>query len=633
MHFFLKIRKQQHEITGILAFAVFFITGSVLVSLNNPLRDKFHYFNTTISSENNTLLLTITEELKPGFYAGKYVAEVNQINSNRASGIVLLNLTRDTLNNKNSLARVDDRIVLKGTLNLQNRPPNPYQFDYAAYLKKRGIYAQITSSQNEFRILKNRNSTLKGFAAQSRNYLNNKLSKFNFQTDSKAVLNALLLGQRQELSADLQTSYINAGVIHILAVSGLHVGILMLLVQFLLKPLGNFKSSKLIRCILIIVIIWAFAIFTGSSPSVLRAATMFSLIQIGILFNQRQASMNALIISAFLLILLKPNLIYEVGFQLSYAAVFFIIWLYPKFEKLGMPKNKILKYYWQLVLVSLCAQVGVLPLSLYYFHQFPGLFLIANLIILPFIGFLLIFGIVVLILAALNLLPQQIATVYDYALSLLNDFIRYLAGFDSFLITNIYFSAALIFICYALIFSFGKLLSKLTYTRIVLCLVTLITLPLTLIIAQRQQAQSSFYVVHRYNSSLFIQRNTNRNLIIFTSEEQNELGSILPDFEKNLVIEEIHFDKLKHYYTYKEKKILRLDSLGIYEISNLKPDYIVLTQSPKINLDRLLERFPEVAVIADGSNYKSYAARWEETCRKNKIPFHNTYEKGFYKIE
>ena len=120
---------------------------------------------------------------------------------------------------------------------------------------------------------------------------------------------------------------------------------------------------------------------------------MFSFLQIGLVYGQRRSGYNALIASALILLLINPRLLFEVGFQLSYAAVFFIMWLYPKIENLWLPKSKILRYYWQLICVSLAAQVGVLPLSLYYFHQFPGLFLLANMVVLPILGFILEFNI------------------------------------------------------------------------------------------------------------------------------------------------------------------------------------------------------------------------------------------------
>ncbi|MFI8379212.1 ComEC/Rec2 family competence protein [Leeuwenhoekiella sp. NPDC079379] len=630
VHFILKLKKARHTISGVLAFVLFMCLGVLTTQLNDPLKENTHYTQESTATNSNNLILTITEELNPGFYDGKYVARLNQSDSVYTSGLVLLNVTKDSTV-KHSKLQVDDRIYINQKLEKLTPARNPYQFDYSAYLNRKHIYAQITTSSKEVVCLKNQKITLKGYAAKSRSYLQQKLAKYKFHKDSRAVLNALLLGQRQELSSDLQESYSNVGVIHILAVSGLHVGILMLIIQFLLKPLGNYKSSRILRCILIITLIWAFALFTGLSPSVLRAATMFSFIQIGLLLNQRQASLNALIISAFLLILINPVLIYEVGFQLSYAAVFFIIWLYPKFEKLWQPKNKFLKYYWQLIVVSITAQIGVLPLSLFYFHQFPGLFLVANMIILPVLGVLLIFGIIILLLAGLNMLPGSLASAYDFLLTVLNSVIRYLAQFDSFLITNIYFSILLIFIGYTLIFSFGRLVDNINYSRICLFLVTLLILPVCLIILKQQQS-TSFYVLHQYNSSLLAIQDLNKNLVFYLPKDQNLSEYIVKNFQENQFVNNIQNEQIKDFYVVNSKKILRIDSLGIYNIQGLKPDYILLSQSPKINLDRLIQQFPKIKIISDGSNYRSYVQRWEATCRKKKIPFHNTYEMGFYKI-
>ena len=622
----------KNSLCSILAFLLFVFIGVIEVDLTNPLNATNHYSKQIPFNTEARLKLTVLEVLKPGFYDAKVIAKVEEINNNQASGNIIVNLLKDTTIT-NSKFRVDDIIYTKNQLLKIAPMRSPYQFDYSDYLKKHGIYAQVNLNSIDFLKIKPAELSLNGFAASVRDHINFKLKRFNLESDSKAVFNALLLGQRQELSEDLKADYINAGVIHILAVSGLHVGIIMLLLQVILKPLGNFRRSRIVRTGIILLAIWCFAFITGFSPSVLRAATMFTFIQIGLLLNQRQAGINALITSAFILLLIKPQLIYEVGFQLSYSAVFFIMWLYPKFNTLWEPQNKLVKYYWQLILVSIAAQLGVLPLSLFYFHQFPGVFLIANLVVLPAIGILLIYGILIILLISLNALPLFLASGFDLLLSIMNRFISALADLDLLLFKNIYFSAPLVVVSYLILIAAVIVFDKVTFKKSVLFLTTLTALPLALIATKYTQAKSEFFINHSYQKTVLTEKSTNGNLCFYVAAAEDLPVSFITNFKEKQHITEIKQDSLSYIFTNSKFILLRIDSLALFNIEGLNPDFILLTQSPKLNLNRLINRYPNVKIIADGSNYKSYVDRWESTCLKKKIPFHNTYEKGFYKIE
>jgi len=633
VHFALKLKQMQSIISTLAVFFLFVSLGNLLFSLSDPKNQKSHYtYWIQHQKPENNFYLRIEEKLRPAFYSARFVVTVTQIGTKTTSGKLILNIEKDSASPLLSL-HVDDQILVKTALAEITPPRNPYQFDYQEYLRKAGIYHQITASTPEVYLIKRGPNSLSGYADALRTKLNTDLNKFAFSKDAKAVLNALLLGQRQELSTTLRDDYANAGVMHILAVSGLHVGILMLVLQFLLKPIGNYRYARLLRTLLIIAVIWIFAFITGLSPSVLRAATMFTFIQLGTLLHQRQAGFNALLTSAVILLVFNPSLIYEVGFQLSYAAVFAIMWLYPKLEPLWNPKNKILKYYWQLIAVSISAQLGVLPLSLYYFHQFPGLFLIANIVVLPALGFLLIYGLILLLLAATGILPQFIASFYNTLLNTLNQFVSTLAQFDVLLFKNVYFSIPLVILSYLLLFFMVQLAQKKNFINLVGSLTVLIAFPLSLALIEYNQATPALYIHHLYKTSLFTYRSADLDYIFYTEKNQQVPENLLANFKSEQRIAEIYHEELKPIFKVNESYILRIDSLGVYDLKAFKPDYIVLSQSPKINLERVLKRFPNTRIIADGSNYKSYVDRWESTCLKKKIPFHNTYEKGFYKIE
>jgi competence protein ComEC len=166
----------------------------------------------------------------------------------------------------------------------------------------------------------------------------------------------LLLGQRQDISKELLTDYQKAGAIHILAVSGLHVGVLLWMLSFLFQPIERLPYGKFLKAIVIVLLLWGFAFIAGLSASVVRAVTMFTFLAIGQSFQRKHVVTYSLIASMFFLLLIKPMFIFDVGFQLSYLAVFGIVWLQPKLYAVWKPTFTWVHFFWQLCTVSIAAQ-------------------------------------------------------------------------------------------------------------------------------------------------------------------------------------------------------------------------------------------------------------------------------------
>ncbi len=626
LHFL--FRKRKNFWLSLPFYLAFIGLGLLTTTISDPLNDALHFNNhDTFGAQ---LSITIREVLKPNPYATRYIGDVRQVNDQQASGRILINIPRDSVNNKNgNTLRVDDLYTVRSTIKKVRSPRNPYQFDYANYLANLGIHAQIYAQKEELLLIDRHIKSAQGIAARIRLFLQARLSKYDFAPREWGVINALLLGQRQQLSSETRQHYIDAGVIHILAISGLHVGIVLLLMQLLFKPLGNSRSMRILRSVLVILGIWGFALIAGLSPSVLRAATMFSFLQIGLSTHRKSGGMNGLVVSALVLLLIDPSLLHQVGFQLSYAAVFFILWLQPVLFAIWEPKNRILRYFWGIFTVTLTAQLGVMPLSLFYFHQFSSLFFVANMVVIPVLGIVLGAGILILLLAGSGILPGFVAKLYDLLIALLNDFIFWMAGFENLVIKHIYFSLALLLIYYALIASSGMLLKKLNYKRIMTLLSTILLMIYFNLFSKKVSGTEEFYILHKYRSSLMVRQNDSR---LWVYGDQQNAANIVNLFRENVPLEIIKKEAFHNYFIVNKKELLVVDSLGIYKIEGIDPVYILLRQSPKINLERLLNRFPQAQIIADGSNYKSYANRWKMTCLKLKIPFHSTYEKGAFRI-
>ncbi|MCB0458290.1 MAG: ComEC/Rec2 family competence protein, partial [Flavobacteriaceae bacterium] len=418
----------------ILSMVFFIAIGYVNFQLQQPHFQRNHY-SIYISDYNlNVIQLKIKEVLKPSSFQEKYIAEIFQIDSIKTKGKVILQLQKDTIKKP---YEVDDIILINSKIITLPEAKNPHQFNYKEYLQHLGVHYQIGATKDSIIASSAGKTTIKGLAEKTRNYLITKLSLTPIQKEEKSIIEALVLGQRQHIDPEIYKAYAAAGAIHILAVSGLHVGIIYFLLSGLLFPLTSLRSGKQMRSILIIILLWGFAFLAGLSPSVVRAVTMFSFFALAGMLNRPTNSFNILFLSYFVLLIYNPNWIFHVGFQLSYLAVFFILWVQPKLYKLYRPKWKIDKLFWDIATVTIAAQLGVAPLSVYYFHQFPGLFFVTNLVILPFLALLLGYGIVVVLLAAFSWLPETMALGYNFLLKTLNQFVQWIAEKDSFLFQNI----------------------------------------------------------------------------------------------------------------------------------------------------------------------------------------------------
>lgn len=618
---------------GILAFFVMISVGVLVTSFHNQQNFSNHYTQ-VISTESDslkTIKFRIREVLKPGNYYDKYVIDLLKVSDKNTSGKTLLNIQKDTLQIP---LKVDNVYVSRTDFKNLIQPLNPNQFDYKNYLKKKYIYHQLFITNESLLTVESKTITLFGIADNIRQHINKKLKPYHFKPDELAIINALLLGQRQDISEEVYTSYANAGAIHILAISGLHVGIVLLILSFILNPLERFKHGKLIKTILLVSILWSFALIAGLSASVTRAVTMFSIVAIALNLKRPTNIYNTLAISMFVILLFKPLFIFDVGFQLSYLAVFAIVVIDPLLYDFWKPKSWIIDKFWHTFTITISAQFGIIPVSLYYFHQFPGLFFISNLIIIPFLGIILGIGIIVILLAVLNILPQFGTFIYGYIISLMNSFVGWVSKQEAFLLKDISFSLLYVIVSYVLIITFVRLLFKRNYSNLKLFLIAILIVQGAFIYNEFSKPSNDFIVFHKSRYSLL--GNTINNKIVVANDFDSILKSknkIIKDYVVGNDINNIEEEAISPIYLLNKKHLLVIDSLGIYNIQSLKPDFVLLRQSPKINLNRLIDSLKPKQIIADGSNYKSYIARWEHICKKRKIPFHQTSKKGAFIID
>lgn len=308
------------------------------------------------------------------------------------------------------LLQAGDQIFVKSRLNQIQNQGNPYEFDYQKYMANNEInYSTYIRSDNYSNTTTTKQKSIFVQAKNLRSKLIRKLKSAIKNDESIQVISALTLGYRKELSAETKTSFAATGAMHVLAVSGLHVGMIFLFLSNLFSFLKQTKFGNILFFLIIASLLWFYALLTGFSPSVQRATVMFTIILLANCQRRPTSIYNSIAASAFILLLFNPKLITELGFQLSYSAVISIVFLFPKIEKLLAIKNKILKKVWQVFCISLAAQAGTFALSIYYFHQFPVYFWLSNFIVIPAAYLILGFTFLFFALTPFNYLATLLA--------------------------------------------------------------------------------------------------------------------------------------------------------------------------------------------------------------------------------
>jgi competence protein ComEC len=292
--------------------------------------------------------------------------------------------------------KAGDVILFSNVPQLITNNNNPFEFDYKKYLARKKIYRQVYLPEDQWTKTNQSVLSLSCLAEQIREsllkiYRNQPIDENEFE-----ILSALTLGYTRELDPETKRVFSSSGAIHVLSVSGQHVAIIFWVITLLFGFLNNRKSGRTIFMIISISALWFFAFITGLSPAVMRASAMFTIFVIGECMHRKSNIYNSFTASAFILLLLNPNNLFDIGFQLSYIAVFGIVYLQPKLEKVITVKSKIVKFFWSLITVSIAAQVATFPITTYYFGQFPTYFWLTNIFVIPAVMVLVPIGILLL---------------------------------------------------------------------------------------------------------------------------------------------------------------------------------------------------------------------------------------------
>lgn len=579
----------------------------------------------------------------------KIIADIITIRTNDSwtstSGKALLYFKKSK---QSEALKYGDELVIHTSFKEISPAQNPGSFDYKTFLANHNIFNQAyLDEDNWYDIHKNSGNAFLIYSYALRDKLLDLFRENEIEGKEFGVGAALLLGYTDKLDTDILTSYSNTGALHVLSVSGLHVAIIYLVLNWCLFFLDKFKHGTVIKALILLLFLWLYATLTGLSPSVLRAATMLSFVIVAKSFNRHTNIYNTLAASAFLLLSINPYLLTDVGFQLSYIAVIGIVYLQPKIYNWFSFNFWLFDQVWALTAVSVAAQLATFPLSLYYFHQFPNYFLFSNLAVIPLSTLVMYVGIAFMCLSKISILAKGLAWLFKWCVWLLNESVFQLeklpfANLKAISITKWELALTYGFILVLLIFFLKQ------QTKHFLAAMFMFSLLLTLQLAEQniQLKQQKLIVYATPKSSTIDFICGQKSFFLLGEKDNNESVNQYQQHQWELGIketinvnetyksEELRIEKNRIQFS--NKRIAVLAPANYYPFITYAPfevNYLIVSGNTESELTQALNQCAPKTVIVDASSTSSYSKKVKQECLKRNIAFFSVIESGAFVAE
>jgi competence protein ComEC len=630
-----RLRFQLAALNGLFMHLLVALAGGLLVWGKDVRHDAKWFGRYYHGTE--ALIVRLEEPLVEKANSYKALATVLSVsthdNLQPATGTILIYFKKDS---SPYHLRYGSIISLAKPLQPVQNAGNPGGFDYQRYSLFQGITHQAYLSADDFYTtgLEEKNS-FKQFIFNCRSWVLSVLQRYIVGEKEIGLAEALLIGYKDDLDKNLVQSYTNTGVVHVIAISGLHLGLIYWLLLLLTKPLKRRRQSWWLRLLIILTGLWLFSILAGAQPSVIRSALMFSVIATGEAINKKASIINTLALSAFVLLCINPYWLWDVGFQLSYAAVLSIILFFqPVYNWLYFP-NKAVDFIWKLNAVTIAAQVLTLPISIYHFHQFPLLFLLTNLVAVPLSSAILLGEIGLCLLSLVPPAAKLVGLVLSKLIFWMNSYVEQLDGVSFALWNGLSINLLQLFLLtsFALAFSYWWMERKKALLQAsVVCLLFFFSLRSFSFIQRQQQQKLIVYNVPKHKAIDLI---SGRSCSFIGDREL-----MLDDFYRNFHIQpsrilhridSLNFShRLLHHFSAGGKRLLLIDNAAQVPPLPESFDVVVLSKNPRVYLNKLAQQIRIRQLVIDGSVPQWKARLWKKDCAVLNIPCHDVTEKGAF---
>ena len=632
-------------VQGVLISLIIFFAGMMIV-WQKDVRNDSNWFG-HLYNDSSSLIIKVNEPLIEKDKSFKAEGRVEKIIKNgtgkNVTGRILLYFSKEDLTR---LPKYGDKILISGGLQLIKNAGNPGGFNYSRYMAFQQTFYQVFLNQNKFVLLNLHNeNALYSFIYNARKKVINILQEFvKGNKKVTGIAEALLIGYKEDLDKDVVQAYSNTGVVHIIAISGMHLGLIYAVLVWIFLRLPLIKKSTAIRVVTILTCLWLFSLITGGSASVLRSAVMFTCILIGKEFFKQSSIYNSLAASAFLLLCYDPFLLWDVGFQLSYCAVVGIVWLQKPIQNLFYSKHKPLQYLLQMCSVTIAAQVLTLPICIYYFHQIPTLFLITNLICVPLSTVILFAEILLIFLSSISVVGALLGKFIYVLTWFMNFIIDKCNNLPLSLIDRIYATPTTTAVLY--LFVFAAAAGFLQFNK-KLIMISLLFFSFFIGIWSYgkinliQQKKIIIYNVSRHTAIDFVAADK----YFFLGDEEFKTDGALQNFNLKPARVSLQVNQsrdtlksIQHSKTlwqFYDKKIMIIDTtLSFASIQNkIKVDVLLITKNANVDISDITSSVMPRCIVFDASNSLWKIAQWKKQCSLLHLPFFTTAEQGAFILD
>ncbi|MEA4980698.1 MAG: ComEC/Rec2 family competence protein [Petrimonas sp.] len=494
---------------------------------------------------------------------------------------------------------------------------NPDDFDYVRFMRNKGFSGSAYLPSANWRPTGKKDVSLYIWTQKFRKSALEFYRLFELDDGAYSFISALTLGYKHDLTNGLQEAFRASGTSHVLAVSGLHVGIIYAIFTSLFSFLGKTGKKFVLRQISVIVTLWLYAFLVGLTPSVLRATIMLTIASVGFAIGKNGFTFNTLTAAAFLILLYHPMSLFDVGFQMSFAAVLAILSFNPVINNLYRPKNKIKKYVWGLFTVSTSAQTGVFPIALYYFGTFPTYFFIANMLVVPLTG-VIIYACIPMIIVVL--LKPFDSVVFDWLFQVFGWILKTLINF------------VLKIVCFIEALPYAQWSDKYVSALQTMLLLVIVVTAFRFFSRRRSRHLIAGLVCSLVFVSTFTYAGLSRKpgqLAVFNKAGFSDIGLFVKG-------KRVYFDVEENgFIPHPSKSILRLSENSYTHAETARPleiDVLVLSQDPTFSMRQLANIFQAGQVVLDSSIPPYVRTRLTKECGNLGISFHDVEQDGAYLI-
>lgn len=650
-YFARKISYKTRWVYGVLLYAIMACCGYELTLQRTPALATDHFLNLSNPSQNLLVRICAPPQIRDKSVKAEAEMLLNGDSAKAVSctGQLMLYLVKDSAAMQLAYG---DLVLLHAIPERVAPPANPGAFDYQTYLANRGVYHQVFARNNDWkRVGVGQQNPLYALAYRARSKILGIFSDNHLEGREFAVTSALLVGYTDKLDADLLNDYSGTGAMHILSVSGMHVGLIYAVLNLLLFFFDKMRYGKIPKALLLLIFIWAYAIISGLSPSVLRAAAMFSLIVLGNSFNQSSDIFNNLAASAMVLLMINPYFITDMGFQLSYVAVIGIVALQPAISAWWVPKSWLLKQGWSITSVSIAAQLATFPLGLYYFHQFPNYFLLTNIVALPLSTAIIYFALVVLAVSFFPALSVILAKMLSWMVLALNTSISWIEGLPGSVTRGAFISGYETLCIYAIILCVLWYLFSRKKRALFASLVMSLLLCISFLYHNVMIEKQNLWVVYDAGKSPAMDFIRQRERLILADSVVLTDGQKI-DYASGGLMESRgirHFSGMNQqadfggtlnegvfkYHSFIQFLQHRVALVRCREESSqpLVVDYVVLGGNVDMSISEVLQNYQTGMIIIDATNSQYKANAWLLECQKLKVSCWSVPNSGAFVLE